>query len=119
MSVETAEDIASFFGDDEFAEAALYQSSNPGAAPAPCLVIMDTGQGRERTGLRQPQGERDYVGSERHLWAMAGDKPGQLADVKRGAIFTIEASGEVLRVAGLPKLDHTGHLWSVDLVRTD
>ena len=102
------------FADDEFAEAALYQSPSPGIDPVPCLVIMDLGQGRERFEA----GERRAVSSERHLWAMAGDALEQLADVRRDGLFTIVASGEVLRVAGLPKLDHTGHLWSVDLVKT-
>lgn len=118
MSVESAQDMASFFAANEFAEAAFYQSPTPGAAAVPCLVIVDTGQGRERFALRQAQGERDYVGSERHLWAMAGGAAAQLADVKRDGIFTLSGNGEVLRVAGLPKLDHTGHLWSVDLVMT-
>ena len=103
------------FGGDEFAEAALYQSPTPGAAAAPCLVIMDLGQGRERFEA----GERSAVTSERHLWAMAGGSAQQLAEVKRDGIFTLTADGEVLRVVGLPKLDHLGHLWSVDLVKTD
>ena len=120
MPVETASDIASFFGDDEFAEAALYQSPNPGAPPVPCLVIMDRGQGRERLESGAGMDGRRAVTSERHLWAIAGDDVNQLADVKRGGLFTITArggtaGGEVLRVAGLPKLDHAGNLWSVQL----
>lgn len=103
------------FGGDEFAEAALYQSPTPGVAAVPCLVIMDLGQGRERFSA----GERSAVTSERHLWAMAGGSAQQLAEVKRDGIFTLTGSGEVLRVAGLPKLDQAGHLWSVDLVGTD
>ena len=115
MGVESAQDIASFFGDDEFAEGALYQSPSPGAPPVPCLVIMDRGQGRMRFDPRSGMDGQSAASSERHLWAMAGDEADQLADVKRDGLFTIVADGEVLRVAGLPKLDQTGHLWSVQL----
>lgn len=119
MAVESSDDLLSFFDDDEFAEGALYQSPNPGAPPVPCLVIMDRGQGRERLESGAGMDGRRAVTSERHLWAIAGDDPNQLADVKRGGLFTLTAGGaaggEVLRVAGLPKLDHSGHLWSVQL----
>lgn len=42
--------------------------------------------------------------------------PQFLPDVRRDGLFTITAGGEVLKVQGLPALDHAGHLWSVDLV---
>jgi hypothetical protein len=123
MAVETASDIASFFDDSEFAEAASYQSPNPGAATEPCLVILDRGQGRSMfsPGQRQQSGDRDFggTGSNRHLWVQAGDDLNQLADVKRDAIFTIDSDGEKLKVHGLPELDHAGHLWSVQLIKLD
>lgn len=123
MPVETAADIGAFFASDEFAEAAVYQAPNPGAAPLPCLVILDRGQGRSRFAT----GERQATGTDRHLWAMAGegpvnpadtapDAPQLLPDVRRDGLFTITAGGEVLRVAELPRLDEAGHLWSVELV---
>lgn len=123
MPVETAADIASLFDDGEFAEAAVYQSPVPGTDPEPCLVILDRGQGRTqfRGAPRQGQGEREgaATGSNRHLWAMAGDGENQLPDVRRSGLFTIDLDGEVLRVSGLPELDHTGHVWSVQLTLED
>ncbi len=112
MAVETAEDLASFFHDDEFAEAASYLAPGLGAVPVDCLVILDLGQGREVFA----GGEQRFATSERHLWAQCGTAELMLAAVVRGGVFTIEASGEQLKVADLPKLDHTGHLWSVPLV---
>lgn len=117
MAVETAEDLASFFDDDEFAEAALYQPPSSGSDPVACLVIIDLGQGRRRFEAGSGMDGQRAVTSERHLWAMAGDSDNQLADVRRDGVFTLDRNGEVLRVAGLPKLDETGHLWSVDLVK--
>ena len=114
MAVETAADIASMFDEDEFAEAAVYVSPTPGVLPVDCLVIMDRGQGRQRFRA----GEQSAATSERHLWVQAGDELNQLPDVKRDATFVTDA-GETFKVVGLPKLDHEGHLWSVDLVIAD
>jgi len=115
MPVESASDLASFFEDDEFAEAAVYRSPVPGTDPVPCLVIMDRGQGRGMFA----RGEPDAATSERHLWAMAGDEENQLPDIRRGGTFTVDLDGEVLRVAAMPQLDHVKHVWSVQLVAVD
>ena len=115
MPAETAADIASMFDADEFAEGAVYQSPAPGTDPVPCLVILDRGQGRSRFRA----GQQELSGSNRHLWALAGDDDGQIADVRRDGLFTIEADGEVLKVQGMPVLDHGGALWSVQLLVVD
>jgi hypothetical protein len=115
MPVESAADIASMFEEDEFAEAASYQSPVPGTDPVPCLVILDRGQGRTRFRA----GDVEGTGTNRHLWAQAGDEENQLPDVRRDGLFTIDADGEVLQVQGMPELDHQGHLWSVQLVVMD
>lgn len=115
MAVESASDIASFFYDDEFAEAASYQSPVPGTDPVPCLVILDLGQGRTRFR----SGDVEITGSNRHLWVQAGDDVNQVPDVRRDGLFTIDRNGEALRVQGLPELDHLGHLWSVQLTVED
>lgn len=112
MSIESASDLAAFFDADEWAEAAVYQSPVPGADPVPCLVILDRGQGR---GAFAAGAERAAT-AERMLWAQAGDGENQLPDVRRDGLFTINLDGEVLRVEGLPKLDHVRHVWSVELI---
>lgn len=131
MAVETDDDLAAFFDVDEFGEAAVYQSPNPGVNPVPCLVILDRGQGRGRFPARSA-GEQggSAVTSNRRLWAMAGDGPAYpadtapdapqlLPDVKRDGLFTITCDGEHLKVSGLPVLDQIGHLWAVELVKVD
>ncbi len=124
MAVETAEDLASFFDDDEFAEAASYLAPGLGALPVDCLVILDLGQGREVFA----GGEQRVATSERHLWVRKSVALLCLPEVQRGGTFSIldpeqlaldppvRVVSEVLRVEGLPKLDHTGKLWSVQLV---
>jgi hypothetical protein len=111
MAVESASDLASMFDDEEFAEAASYLA--PGGAAVDCLVIVDRGQGRKAfTG-----GEQQLATSERMLWVRkTADGEGGLAAVVRGGVFTLELDGEELTVADLPALDHTGQLWSVELV---
>lgn len=108
MPVESSADLAAFFNDSEFAEGATWLAPAPGSTAQPCTVIMDRGQGRE---LFQG-GETRTVASERHLWVSKAELP----SVMRGGTFTIDADGEVLTVAGLPKLDQAGQLWSVQLV---
>lgn len=110
--VETEADLASMFVAGEFAEAALYQSPVPGRAPAPCSVIVDRGQGRER--LRS--GEQETKVSERQLLV----RRAQLAAVARDGVFAMldgfgAATGERFKVADLPELDQTARVWSVDL----
>jgi hypothetical protein len=112
MPVESASDLASLFDEDEFAEAAEYTAPGGGAAIA-CTVIVDRGQGRERFVA----GEAVSVGSERHLWV----RQAELAVVARGGTFTMldaegEPTGEEFTVQGPPQLDHTGALWSVELL---
>lgn len=120
MAVETDDDLAAFFDADEFGEAAVYQSPNPGIDPVPCLVILDRGQGRGRFPARSA-GEQggSAATSNRRLWVQAGDGLNQLPDVKRDGLFTIGRDGEVLKVMGLPVLDQIGHLWAVELVKAD
>ena len=115
MTVESDSDLAAFFFADEFAEAAVYQSPEPGTAPAPCLVIVDRGQGRERF----EGGTLRATGADRHLWVQSGAGAQQLAEVARDGLFTITADGEVLRVHGMPKLEQTGRVWSAELVIED
>lgn len=111
MSVESASDLASMFDDEEFAEAASYLA--PGGSAIDCLVIVDRGQGRKPFA----GGEQQLATSERRLWVRKTvDGEGGLAAVVRGGVFTLELDDEQLRVAGLPELDHTGTLWSADLV---
>lgn len=115
MVVETAADLACFFDDEEFAEAAGYQPPGGGAFQD-CLVIVDRGQGRDPVDA----GERDASISERHIWAQKSELP----ELGRGGTFVIydpeqlpvKVVTETYTVTGLPKLDHIGHLWSVQLL---
>ncbi len=112
MPVESASDLASMFDTDEFAERAQYTGPGGGAAIG-CSVIVDRGQGRSRFR----GGDREAVGSERSLWAQRSE----LATVERGGGFAMldedgVATGEEFEVANLPRLDETGHLWSVELL---
>lgn len=114
MPVESASDLASMFDEDEFAEAAEYTA--PAGSPVACSVIVDRGQGREKFVA----GEASAVGSQRHLWV----RQAELAEVARGGQFTMldadgEPTDEAYLVEGLPKLDQTGALWSVDLLIDD
>lgn len=110
MAVESAADLEGFFDAEEFAEAAVYLAPTPGAAPVPCSVIVDRGQGRAmfKTGEAG-----SFAGSERHLWVRAAE----LASVVREGVFTV--GDEVFAVLNLPKLDQTGRLWSVELLIRD
>lgn len=117
MTVESALDLASLFELDEFAEAALYQPPTPGAEAAPCSVIVDRGQARERFRA----GEHQAEASERSLRVPASDA---LGSPVRGGLFTMvdeagDPTGEVFRVCGMPKLDETARVWSVDLELVD
>jgi hypothetical protein len=109
MAVETAADLESFFEEEEFAEAAVYLSPVPGAEPVDCSVIIDRGQGR---AMMKAAGA-EYAGSERHLWVRAAE----IETVVREATFTL--GSEVYEVLQTPKLDHTGRLWSVELLIRD
>lgn len=106
MPVESASDLASMFDEAEFAEAASYQ---PPVGPAvTCTVIVDRGQGRRPFS----GGEQQLATSERKLWVRAAEVP----VLVRGGVFTLDVDVEQLRVDDLPVLDHTGTLWSADLV---
>lgn len=113
MPVETAADLASFFDEDEFSEAASYLAPGVGATAVDCVVIVDRGQGR----MPFNGGEQRLAASERHIWVRRSD----LASVARNGSFTVAdpdgGAPEVLRVPDLPKLDHTGSLWSVQVVK--
>ncbi|MCT2398524.1 hypothetical protein [Novosphingobium mangrovi (ex Huang et al. 2023)] len=125
MAVESAEDLAGMFDVEEFAESALYTAPGGGSAVT-CTPIVDRGQGREMfdrgRGRQFDRGEPVATGSERHLWVRkTANGNGGLADVVRDGVFAMldadgVATGEVFRVAGLPKLDHAGALWSAELV---
>lgn len=100
------------FFEDEFAEAALYQSPVPGTAAASCSVVVDRGQGRQRFR----GGEQETKVSERQLLVRST----QLAAVAREGIFAMlngfgAPTGERFKVADLPTLDQTAKVWSVDL----
>jgi hypothetical protein len=108
MSVESADDLASFFEEDEFAEEAFYVP--PGSVGSvSCLVVLDRGQGRRSFDA----GRTEIEGSNRHLWVRVAE----LDPVARAGRFTMACSGEVLEVADMPELDHTGSVWSVELVK--
>lgn len=112
MPVETASDLASMFDEDEFAERAEYTGPLGGSATG-CSVIVDRGQARQRFR----GGEMEAATSERKLSV----RRAELASVARGGIFAMldedgAATGEVFKVADLPKLDETGRLWSVNLL---
>lgn len=113
MPVESAADLAGMFGADEFAENAGYVAPVPGAVAVACTVIVDRGQGR---GAQRGGGEIETAVSERMLWA----RKAELAEVRRDGLFRMRTAagaetGEVFRVAALPKLDHGEALWSVEL----
>lgn len=123
MAVESAEDLASLFEEDEFAEALRYTAPAPGSLPVRCTAIVDRGQGRERFEA----GRTDAVGSERGLWV----RRAELASVARDGLFAVldpvalaavppvETVIETYRVVGLPALDQTGAVWAADLVIED
>lgn len=112
MPVETAADLESFFAEEEFAEAAVYLSPVPGSVAVPCRVVVDRGQGRDvvKDG-RAPVGV-----SERHLTVQRF----AIAKVQKDGVFTVtdpvSGAPERLKVVGVPKLEHTGRVWSVHLV---
>lgn len=113
MPVESAADLAGMFGADEFAENAGYVAPVAGAVAVACTVIVDRGQGRV---AQRPGGEFETAASERMLWA----RRAELASVVRDGLFRMrnaagDETGEVFRVAALPRLDHSAALWSVEL----
>lgn len=115
MAVETAADLAGFFDEEEFAEAAVYAPPGGGSS-IPCSVIVDRGQGRTPFMA----GERGVQSHERMLWAQAS----QIVALQRSGVFTMlddqgVATGEVFRVAGEPKLDQVAALWSAELMIVD
>ena len=114
MPVETAGDRAAFFDADEFGEPALYTAPAGGDA-IPCTIIFNRGRAVERFS-----GEGyAAAGAERSAW-LNGD---ELELVEEGgtivladADFVLLPGGETLQVAGPPKLDETGTMWTVELV---
>ncbi|AKM09873.1 head-tail joining protein [Croceicoccus naphthovorans] len=115
MAVETAADLAGFFLFGEYAEAAVYLA--PGAPiedSTPCLVIVDRGQGRAVFDA----GERQAEGPQLHIWAQFAELP---AVVRRGTFRMLDEpdgieTGEIFEIAGLPRLDHEGAIWSCELI---
>ena len=116
MAVETDADLAGMFDEDEFAKSASYVGPAGGVGVA-CSVIVDRGQGRQVFAAGEPRA----TGSERHLWVrQTANGAGGLAEVQRNGVFTmLDANGlptgEVFKVAGMPKLDQLAHLWSAEL----
>jgi hypothetical protein len=106
VPVESASDLASMFDEDEWAVAASYQP--PSGAAVACTVVVDRGQGRSPF----QGGEQQLATSERKVWV----RKAEIALLARGGVFTLDVDGEQLRVDDLPVLDHTGTLWSADLV---
>lgn len=118
MSVETDADLATFFNEDEFAEAAVYRPAgvSPPAAGTACSVIVDRGQGRR--GFEAGDLEARTV--ERLVQVRVTE----IAAVARGGTFTMLdeegiESAEVLLVAGLPQRDETGRWWVCEVTLPD
>ena len=123
MTVESADDLASLFEEDEFAEAVRYTPPDPGSSVVRCTAIVDRGQGRGRFEA----GRSDAVGSERALWV----RRAEVGAIQRDGLFEVldpallaldppeEVVTETYRVVGLPVLDQTGAVWAVDLVIED
>ncbi len=113
MAVESDEDLASFFLEDEFASPARYTAPTPAAAALDCTVIYDRGQG----GPTLEDARHTAAGMERQVQAYKIELP----QIERGGLFEIldgaepPAVVETLRVAGMPRLDKTGRWWSVDV----
>lgn len=117
MAVESAEDLAGFFEEEEFATPARYTAPTPGASAVDCSVIVDRGQGRATLdNARQPVGALDRK-------IQAPNPP--LTKVERDGIFELLDSAEppnvieTLKVAGYPKRDETGVWWHADVLVVD
>lgn len=114
MPVEDAADRAGLFNTDEFAEAAQYTAPGPGNSPVSCAIIVDRGQSRSRFDA----GEQDAQSSERLVQANFDE----LALVERAGLFEILDSvggtptGESFEVRGLPKLDETQGIWTIEVL---
>ena len=111
MSVETAADLAGFFDSEEFAEGAVYTPPGGGEG-VPCSVIVDRGQGRTNFDA----GERTVSSAERSLRVRASE-----VTPRKGGTFAIldesgVATGEIIEVAGQPRLEETGAIWASELV---
>ena len=120
MTVESADDLASLFEEDEFAEAVRYTPPDPGSSVVRCTAIVDRGQGRGRFEA----GRSDAVGSERALWVRRGEvgavgRDGLFEVLDAAALPALETVTESYRVVGLPTLDQTGAVWAVDLAIED
>lgn len=112
MAVETASDLASFFDESEWAEAALYTGPEDDAVAVPCSVVIDRGQGRTHFDA----GERSVSSSERLLHVQASE-----VTAKRNGRFAMLDSegtptGEVIQISGPPSLDETGAIWTAQLL---
>ena len=112
MATESPADLASFFDEDEFGESASYLGPGPADVAVACTVVVDRGQGRDvvKDG-RAPVGV-----SERNLTVQRF----AIAKVQKDGVFTVtdpvSGAPERLKVVGVPKLEHTGRVWSVQLV---
>ena len=105
MAVESAADRAALFSEDDFAEAALYTPPGGGVAVA-CSIVYDRGRGQAALTERGIEAR----GAERGAMVNADEVP----VVKKGGTFAVGV--ETLKVAGVPKLDETGRIWTVELV---
>ncbi|RDV06423.1 hypothetical protein DXH95_03075 [Sphingorhabdus pulchriflava] len=115
--MESAEDLAGFFEEEEFATPARYTAPTPGASPVSCSVIVDRGQGRATLdNARQPVGALDRK--------IQAPNP-LLTKVERDGLFELLDSAtppnvvETLKVVGYPKRDESGVWWHVDVVIVD
>lgn len=130
MPIETADDLASFFDDDEFAESATWTPPGADAVAVPCIVIVDRGQGRSRSDRMKPEA----VGTDRRVMVrrlnpQADDSVAEIIAVRDG-LFTVAGTfggdlaggvaggaDETLKVTGLPVLDETGRVWTCDVLQ--
>lgn len=124
MAVESAADLAAFFDVDEFAESAAYTAPTGGDA-VPCSVIVDRGQGRRSFRAPEDFGSHETRTSERNLTVRctAPGLGGLSAVLRDGRFAMLDAdgvpTGEVFRATGLPALDETARIWSVQLLLVD
>lgn len=124
MPVETADDLASFFDDGEFAESATWTGTAPGSDPVPCSVIVDRGQGRSRFDRGRPEA----VGSDRLVFVRRHNPQddGSVIEIApvRGSRFAVsldaddpDGGTELLQVDGTPVLDETARVWTCDVLQ--
>lgn len=115
MRVESAGDRAAFFNEDEFGEPALYTPPADDAVAIPCTIIFNRGRAADRFS-----GDGyAAAGAERSAWLNADEL--ELVEeygtiVLADADFVPLPGGETLQVAGPPKLEETGCMWTVELV---